>query len=67
MWPNPQETKAPKIHLCNHEVTPGIRVNLTQMISFKRQPDKMVKHTQTIRSFELNCLSVFNHFMELAL
>ena len=34
----------------------------------KRQPHKMVKHTQTIRRQQLiNCLSVIDHFMGLAL
>ena len=33
---------------------------------FKRQPDKMVKHTQTIRRLlPTNCLSVFDHFVGL--
>ena len=32
---------------------------------FKRQPQKMIKHTQAIRW--LNCLSVFDHFLGLAL
>ena len=37
-------------------------------ISFKRQPHKMVRHTQTIRRQHLtSCLSVFDHFVELAL
>ena len=35
---------------------------------FKRQPYKMVKHTQTIRRLVLtNCLSVFDHFVGLTL
>ena len=35
---------------------------------FKRQPPKMVKHTQTVREKQLtNCLSVFDHFVGLAL
>ena len=35
---------------------------------FKRQPHKMVKHTQTIcRLLPTNCLSLFGHFMGLAL
>ena len=35
---------------------------------FKRQPQKMVKHTQTTRRFlQANCLSVFDHFVGLAL
>ena len=36
--------------------------------TFKRQPHKMVKHTQTIRRQQpTNCLSVFNHFVALVL
>ena len=36
--------------------------------SFKRQPYKMVKHTQTIRWQQpKNCLNVFEHFVGLAL
>ena len=36
--------------------------------SFKRQPHKMVKHTQTIRRGKLtNCLSEFDQFLRLAL
>ena len=35
---------------------------------FKCQPHKMVKHTQTIRCLlPANCLSVFDHFVGLAL
>ena len=35
---------------------------------FKRQPHKMVKHAQTIRRLLLRtCLSVFDHFVGLAL
>ena len=35
---------------------------------FQRQPNKMVKHTQTIcRLLPTNCLSVFDHFVGLAL
>ena len=35
---------------------------------FKRQPHKMFKHTQTIRRLlPTNCLSVFDHFVGLAL
>ena len=37
-------------------------------LPLKRQPHKMVKHTQTIRwLLPTNCLSVFDHFVELAL
>ena len=33
---------------------------------FKRQSQKMVKHTQTVRrQFATNCLSVFDHFVKL--
>ena len=36
--------------------------------SFKRQPHKMVKRTQTFRRLlPTNCLSVFDHFVGLAL
>ena len=36
-------------------------------LPLKRQPHKMVKHTQVIRRQKLtNCLSVFDHFAELA-
>ena len=36
--------------------------------TFQRQPHKMVKHTQTIRRlFPMKCLSVFDHFVGLAL
>ena len=35
---------------------------------FKRQPHKIVKHTQTIRRQKpTNCLSVFGHFVRLTL
>ena len=35
---------------------------------FKGQPHTMVKHTETIRRQQLtNCLSVFDHFVGLAL
>ena len=35
---------------------------------FKREPHKMVKHTQTIRwLLKTNCLSLCDHFMGLAL
>ena len=38
------------------------------LIPFKRQPHKMVKHTQTIRRLlPKKCLSVFDRFMGLAL
>ena len=36
--------------------------------SFKPQPHKMVKHTQTIRRlFPTNCLSLFDHYVGFAL
>ena len=39
-----------------------------QIDPFKRQPQKIVKHTQTFRrQFAKNCLSVFGHFVILAL
>ena len=47
------------------EVNP---LKFTDYYSFKRQPHKMVKHTQTIRWQEpANCLSVFDYFVGLAL
>ena len=40
----------------------------TGYYSFKRQPHKMVKYTQKIRLLQpKNCLSVFDHFVGLAL
>ena len=36
--------------------------------SFKRQPHKMLNHTQTIlQVLSTNCLSMFGHFVGLAL
>ena len=36
--------------------------------TIKRQPKKMVKHTQTIcRLLPTNCLTVFDHFVRLPL
>ena len=41
---------------------------VSQIYPFKRQPHKMVKHTQAICQQRLtNCLSVFDHFVGLAL
>ena len=41
---------------------------LNQRKPFKRQPRKMVKHTQTIRRvLPTNVLSLFDHFVGLAL
>ena len=40
----------------------------TKYLPFKRQPHKMVKHTQIIRRLlPTNCLSAFDHFVVLAL
>ena len=46
-----------------------IKENLSLTLSpFKRQPHTMVKHTQTIRWQQpTHCLSVFDHFLWLAL
>ena len=45
-----------------------LRNNLRNNLPFKRQPHIMVKHTQTIRrQLPTNCLSVFDHFVGLAL
>ena len=47
------------------------KINLLLMLKhslFKSQPHKMVKYTQTIRRLlPTNCLSVFDHFVGLAL
>ena len=41
---------------------------MSKVQSFKRQPHKMVKHTQTIRQQQLKyCSSVFDHFAGLEL
>ena len=42
--------------------------NNNDTLRFKCQPHKMVKHTQTIRwQIPTNCLSVFDHFVGLAI
>ena len=42
--------------------------NIIKSLNLKRQPHKMVKHTQTIRRQKsTNCLNVFDHFVGLAL
>ena len=44
-----------------------ISVNIS-LLTFNRQPYKMVKHTQTIRRYlPTNCLSVFDQFVWFAL
>ena len=46
----------------------GFKRVITQILNFKRQPLKMVKHTQAIlRQQPTNCLSVLDHFVGLAL
>ena len=43
-------------------------VNRSSKQLFKHQPHKMVKHTHTIcQLLPTNCLSVLDHFVELAL
>ena len=43
-----------------------VAVNVADFNTFKCQPQKMVKHTQTIRRLlPTKCLSVFDHFMGL--
>ena len=38
------------------------------ILPFKHQPHKKIKHTQTIRQLlPTNCVSVFDHFVGLAL
>ena len=44
------------------------KYHIRNQLTFKRQPHKMVKHTQTTcRQQPTNCLSVFDHFVGLAL
>ena len=44
-----------------------VAVNVADFNTFKCQPQKMVKRTQTIRRLlPTKCLSVFDHFMGLA-
>ena len=38
-----------------------------RLLPFKRQPQKMVKHTEIIRRQPMNCLIVSDHFVELPL
>ena len=56
------------IQMC---VTIEVRESFTPLVPwkfFKRQPHKMVKHTQTIPRQQLrNCLRVFDHFVGSAL
>ena len=41
---------------------------MTKLEPFKRQPQKMIKHTQTIHGLlSTNCLSVFDHYKGMAL
>ena len=53
-----------------HNIRHLIRIskqNTPDINRFKRQRQKMVKHTQTIRRQQpTNCLSVFDHFVGLA-
>ena len=70
-----------KLHRQLGELIKEITVNISNHISklpfefgkgkifpFKSQPHKMVRHTQTIRQEQpTNCLSVFDHFVGLAL
>ena len=45
-----------------------VKVKVTAFSLFKRQPHKMVKQIQTIRRLlQTKCLSVFDHFVALAL
>ena len=43
-------------------------MNFKNFVRTKRQPLKMLKHTETIRRQQpTNCLSLFDHFVGLAL
>ena len=45
-----------------------VKVKVTAFSLFKRRPHKMVKQIQTIRRLlQTKCLSVFDHFVALAL
>ena len=46
---------------------PSLADSASSSSPFKPQPRKMVKHTQTIRRLPTDCLSVFDHFVGLAL
>ena len=51
-----------------HQIWKHFRLDFLNCYPFKHQPHKMVKHTQTIRwLLPRNCLSVFDHFVKLAL
>ena len=53
---------------CSHDKGHFFIIHFLKINSFKRQVHKMVKHIQTIRRQKAaNCLSVFDHFVELAL
>ena len=49
-------------------ISQGLETNVCNLLTFKRQPDKMVRHTQTVRLQKpTGCLSVFDHFVGLVL
>ena len=68
MWPNLQETA--DLVTFAEEILYGklYGTKWPDILTFKRQPHKLVKHTQTIRRLlPTNCLSVFDPLVGLTL
>ena len=61
----PTEYSILRIKTTHFKCSPSIYLTLKyQSLTIKRQPHKMVKHTQIIRRLlPTNCLSVFEHFV----
>ena len=56
------------LHVYVIVMIPSSAADVNLSAPFKRQPHKMVKHTQTIRRRQpMNCLIVFDHFVGLLL
>ena len=56
------------LHVYAIVMIPSSAADVNLSAPFKRQPHKMVKHTQTIRRRQpMNCLIVFDHFVGLLL
>ena len=54
--------------LKKHDSAITVHIFIISSSPFQHQPPKMVKHAQTFhRLFPANCLSVFDHFVGLAL
>ena len=67
VYPSRSSQKLHDIHVTPKMVEKVI-AELDSSLPFKRQPHKMIKHTQTIRRQQpTNCLSVFDHFVGLSL